>query len=175
MTGCRPTPSHAVGVTTTPVRKHDRRRGLGRGFRITGTNTWEYGAVENPTDKLYTPPGGDIGAWHTTGSYARMLSDMSRDAYYPGHSTHPYSRYRCIGSSPSSSSSMSDVGAARAVVGKVETRGFTPAPKLYIPKVWVETLVLWSDKALRPQRGSGEARCPRPESSGTGAPYKQAR
>ncbi|MFJ9243094.1 hypothetical protein [Streptomyces sp. NPDC101776] len=195
MTGCRPTPSHAVGVTTTPVRnmtaaggsgaacvfvKPDGAQKLGHvgwGFRITGTNTWEYGAVENPTNKLYTPPGGDIGAWHTTGSYARMLSDMSRDAHYPGHSTHPYSRYRCTGSSTG------DVGAARAMVGKVEARGFlvgidprtgkltsrdcldatydvlrayrarhlTPAPKLDIPNVWVETLVLWSDRALRPR------------------------
>lgn len=150
---------------------------VGWGFRITGTDRWEYGAVENPTDKLYTPPGGDIGAWHTTGSYARMLSDMSRDAHYPGHSTHPYSRYRCTGSSTS------DVGAARAMVRKVERRGFlvgvdprtgeltsrdcldatydvlhayrtrhlTPAPRLYIPNVWVETLWGWSDKQLTPR------------------------
>lgn len=194
-TGCRPTPSHAVGVTTTPVRnltattgsggacvfvKPDGARKLGHvgwGFRITGTNTWEYGAVENPTNKLYTPPGGDIGAWHTTGSYARMLSDMSRDAHYPGHSTHPYTRYRCTGSSTS------DAGAAKAMVGKVEARGFlvgvdprtgkltsrdcldatydvlrayrtrhlTPAPKLSVPNVWVETLWGWSDNRLTPR------------------------
>lgn len=194
--GCRPTPSHASATTGTPLGnmsgtvaggggacvfvKPDGAQKLGHvgwGFRITGTNTWEYGAVENPTDKLYTPPGGDIGAWHTTGSYARMLSDMSRGAHYPGHSTHPYNRYRCTGSSTS------DVGAARAMVGQVEARGFlvgfdprtgkltsrdcldatydvlrayrtrhlTPAPKLDIPNLWVETLVLWSDKALRPQ------------------------
>lgn len=194
-TGCRPTPSHAAGVTATPVRNMAAAVGtggacvfvkpdgaqkfghVGWGFRVTGTDTWEYGAVENPTGKLFTPPGGDIGAWHTTGSYARMLSDMSRDAYYPGHSTHPYSRYRCTGSSTS------DVGAARDMVRKVERRGFlvgvdprtgkltsrdcldatydvlrayrtrhlTPAPKLSVPNVWVETLVLWSDKALRPR------------------------
>ncbi len=191
--GCRPTPSHAASATTgTPLRnmsgtaagggacvfvKPDGAQKLGHvgwGFRITGTNTWEYGAVENPTNKLYTPPGGDIGAWHTTGSYARMLSDMSRDAHYPGHSTHPYSRYRCTGSSTS------DVGTAQDMVRQVERRGFlvgvdprtgkltsrdcldatydvlrayrtrhlTPAPKLYIPNVWVETLVLWSDRTL---------------------------
>ncbi|MEV6761185.1 hypothetical protein AB0N16_11130 [Streptomyces sp. NPDC051105] len=36
----------------------------GWGFRITGMDRGEYGAVENPSGKLYTPPGGDIGAWH---------------------------------------------------------------------------------------------------------------
>ena len=181
--GCRPTPSHAAGVTATPVRNMAAAVGtggacvfvkpdgaqkfghVGWGFRVTGTDTWEYGAVENPSGKLYTPPGGDIGAWHTTGSYARMLDRMSRGEY---------SRYRCTGSSTS------DVGAARAMVRQVERRGFlvgvdprtgeltsrdcldatydvlrayrtrhlTPAPKLYIPNVWVETLVLWSDRTL---------------------------
>lgn len=95
-----------------------------------------------------------------------MFSDMSRDAHYPGHSTHSYSRYRCTGSSTS------DVGAARDMIRRVEGRGFlvgvaprtgkltsrdcldatydvlrayrtrhlTPAPKLSIPNVWVETL-----------------------------------
>ena len=195
--GCRPTPTKAAGTTAAPVRNMAAAAGTGAGaacvfvkpdgaqkfghvgwgFRVTGTDKWVYGAVENPTNKLYTPPGGDIGAWHTTGSYARMLSDMSRDARYPGHSTHPYSRYRCTGSPTS------DVGAARDMVRQVERRGFlvgvdprtgkltsrdcldatydvlrayrtrhlTPAPKLSVPNVWVETLVLWSDKALRPQ------------------------
>ncbi|MFJ3301870.1 hypothetical protein ACIPSA_01880 [Streptomyces sp. NPDC086549] len=150
---------------------------VGWGFRITGTRNWEYGAVENPTGKLYTPPGGDIGAWHAQGSYARMLSDMSTDAHYPGKSTHPYSRYRCT------SSSTSDVRAARKMIRAVEGRGFlvgvdpktgeltsrdcldatydvleayrtedlTPAPRLYIPNVWVETLVTWSDAKLTPR------------------------
>jgi hypothetical protein len=136
-----------------------------------------YGAVENPTGKLYTPPGGDIGAWHAEGTYARMLSDMSRDAYYPGRSMHPYSRYRCT------SSSTSDVTAARAMIRKVEVRGFlvgvdpasgrltsrdcldatydvlkayrtrglTPAARLSIPNVWVETLLGWSDRTLTPR------------------------
>ncbi|MDH6216490.1 hypothetical protein [Streptomyces pseudovenezuelae] len=192
--GCRPTPTKAAGTTTAPVRnmaaaagtgtggacvfvKPDGAQKLGHvgwGFRVTGTDQWVYGAVENPTDKLYTPPGGDIGAWHAQGTYARMLSEMSRDAHYPGRSTHPYSRYRCT------SSSTSDVGAARAMIRTVESRGFlvgvdprtgaltsrdcldatydvlrayrtrhlTPAPKLYVPNVWVETLVLWSDRTL---------------------------
>ncbi|MGW3151028.1 MULTISPECIES: hypothetical protein [Streptomyces] len=150
---------------------------VGWGFRITGTNTWEYGAVENPTNKLYTPPGGGIGAWHARGSYDRMLSDMSRDAFYPGKSTHPYSRYRCT------SSSTSDVRSARRMIRTVEGRGFlvgvdpktgeltsrdcldatydvlkayrtedlTPAPRLYIPNVWVETLITWSDARLTPR------------------------
>ncbi|MFJ5305847.1 hypothetical protein [Streptomyces sp. NPDC088350] len=118
--GCGPTPSHAAATTGTPLRnmsgiasgggacvfvKPDGAQKLGhvgRGFRITGTNQWEYGAVENPTDKPYTPPGGDIGAWHTTGSYARMLSDMSRDAL-------PRSRLR---------------RAAQDMVRQVEGRGF---------------------------------------------------
>lgn len=150
---------------------------VGWGFRITGTNTWEYGAVENPTNKLYTPPGGDIGAWHARGSYDRMLGDMSRDAGNPGgKSTHPYSRYRCT------SSSTSDVRAARRTIRTVEGRGFlvgvdpesgeltsrdcldatydvlkayrtedlTPSPRLYIPNVWVETLITWSDARLTP-------------------------
>lgn len=149
---------------------------VGWGFRITGTNRWEYGAVENPTNKLYTPPGGNIGAWHAQGTYAQMLSEMSRDAHYPGKSTHPYSRYRCTGSSTS------DVARARAMIGTVEARGFlvgidpktgeltsrdcldatydvlkayrtrhlTPSPHLNIPNVWVETLVLWTDKTLKP-------------------------
>ncbi|WP_235456409.1 hypothetical protein [Streptomyces olivochromogenes] len=160
---------------------------VGWGFRIAGTKRWEYGAVENPTNKLYTPPGGDIGAWHAQGSYDRMLDDMARDAFpqalgsartggtpIPGKSTHPYSRYRCT------SSSTSDVRAARRMIRTVEGRGFlvgvdprtgeltsrdcldatydvlkayrtedlTPAPRLYIPNVWVETLVTWSDGTL---------------------------
>jgi hypothetical protein len=57
---------------------------VGWGFRITGSDHWVYGAVENPSNALYTPPGGDIGAWHAEGTYARMLRDMSRDAHYPG-------------------------------------------------------------------------------------------
>ncbi|MFJ9628444.1 hypothetical protein ACIRU8_12190 [Streptomyces sp. NPDC101175] len=182
VTGCRPTPSHAAGVTGSQLRtmtgtaagaacvfvKPDGAQKLGHvgwGFRVTGTDTWEYGAVENPSNRLYTPPGGDIGAWHTTGSYARMLGRMTRGEY---------SRYRCTGSSTS------DVTAARAMVRQVERRGFlvgvdprtgeltsrdcldatydvlrayrtrhlTPAPRLYIPNVWVETLVLWSDRTL---------------------------
>ncbi|NUO46917.1 MAG: hypothetical protein HOV82_33385 [Streptomyces sp.] len=150
---------------------------VGWGFRITGTNQWVYGAVENPTNKLYTPPGGDIGAWHAQGTYDRMLSDMSRDAHYPGKSTHPYSRYRCV------ASSASDVNAARAMVRTVESRGFlvgfdprtgeltsrdcldatydvlrayrtrhlTYSPRLNVPNAWVETLWDWSDRTLTPR------------------------
>lgn len=149
---------------------------VGWGFRITGTGQWVYGAVENPTNKLYTPPGGYIGAWHAQGSYARMLSDMSHDTHYPGRSTHPYSRYRCT------SSSTSDVNSARAMIRTVESRGFlvgfdrktgdltsrdcldatydvlhayrtrhlTYAPHLDIPNVWAATLFGWSDGTLRP-------------------------
>lgn len=150
---------------------------VGWGFQVPGTKTWVYGAIENPSGKLYTPPGGDIGAWHAQGTYARMLSDMSRDAYYPGKSTQPYSRYRCT---PSPGG---DVTAARAMIRTVEGRGFlvgvdprtgrltsrdcldaaydvlkayrtwrlTPAAKLSIPNVWVESLVGWSDKRLTPR------------------------
>ncbi|MET7725249.1 hypothetical protein [Streptomyces mirabilis] len=150
---------------------------VGWGFRITGTDRWVYGAVENPSNALYTPPGGDIGAWHAEGTYARMLGDMSRDAHFPGKSTHPYSRYRCT------DSSTSDVSSARAMIRTVEKRGFlvgvdpetgdlgsrdcldatydvlrayrtrhlTPAYPTEIPNLWVETLVLWSDSALKPQ------------------------
>ncbi|MGD1217828.1 hypothetical protein AB9Q10_05285 [Streptomyces krungchingensis] len=149
----------------------------GWGFRVTGTDRWEYGAVENPSNALYTPPGGDIGAWHAQGSYARMLSDMSRDAHYPGTSSHPYSRYRCT------ASPAGDVAAARAMIRTVESRGFlvgidpatgelssrdcldatydvlkayrarhlTPAYRTEIPNVWVETLVLWTDEKLTPR------------------------
>ncbi|MER5531420.1 hypothetical protein ABT075_43745 [Streptomyces sp. NPDC002677] len=149
---------------------------VGWGFRITGTDRWEYGAVENPSGRLYTPPGGDIGAWHAQGSYRQMLHDMSTDANYPGKSAHPYSRYRCT------SSSTSDVPAARKMIRTVEGRGFlvgidprtgeltsrdcldatydvlrayrtrhlTPAPHLDIPNVWVATLVGWSDARLTP-------------------------
>jgi len=148
----------------------------GWGFRVTGTDRWEYGAVENPTNALYVAPGHDIGAWHAEGSYAQMLGDMSRDLHYPGKSNHPYSRYRCT------SSSTSDVKAARAMIRTVESRGFlvgvdpetgdlgsrdcldatydvlkayrarhlTPAYQTEIPNVWVETLVLWTDKTLKP-------------------------
>ncbi|MCX4701410.1 hypothetical protein [Streptomyces sp. NBC_01373] len=150
---------------------------VGWGFRITGTDRWVYGAIENPSGKLYTPPGGDIGAWQAEGTYARMLSEMSRDAHYPGRSEHPYSRYRCT------SSSTSDVPAARAMIRTVAERGFlvgvdprtgkltsrdcldatsdvlkayrtrrlVPAPKLAVPNVWVESLVGWSDKSLTPR------------------------
>ncbi|MCZ0998610.1 hypothetical protein O1M63_11300 [Streptomyces mirabilis] len=150
---------------------------VGWGFRITGTDRWVYGAVENPSNALYTPPGGDIGAWHAEGTYARMLGDMSRDAHFPGKSTHPYSRYRCT------DSSTSDVSSARAMIRTVEKRGFlvgvdpetgdlgsrdcldatydvlrayrtrhlTPAYPTEIPNLWVETLVLWSDSALKPR------------------------
>ncbi|MBE8475878.1 hypothetical protein [Streptomyces justiciae] len=150
---------------------------VGWGFRITGTNQWVYGAVENPTNKLYTPPGGDIGAWHAQGTYDRMLSDMSRDAHYPGKSSHPYSRYRCV------ASSTSDVNAAWAMIRTVESRGFlvgldrktgeltsrdcldatydvlkayrtrhlTYSPRLNVPNVWVETLWAWSDRTLTPR------------------------
>lgn len=203
VTGCRPTPTRAAGPTASTASaptgtrlqnmagatgaggacvfvKPDGAQKFGHvgwGFRITGTSLWEYGAVENPTNKLYTAPGGDIGAWHATGTYTRMLSDMSRDAHYPGRSTHPYSRYRCT------DSSTSDVGAARAMIRQVESRGFlvgfdpktgeltsrdcldgtydvlrayrtrhlTPAPRLYIPNVWVETLWQWSDTQLTPR------------------------
>ncbi|MEU6251888.1 hypothetical protein [Streptomyces sp. NPDC047043] len=150
---------------------------VGWGFRVTGTNQWVYGAVENPTNKLYTPPGGYIGAWHAKGTYARMLSEMSRDAHYPGKSSHPYSRYRCV------SSSTSDVNNAWAMIRTVESRGFlvgfdrktgeltsrdcldatydvlhayrtrhlTYAPHLDVPNVWVETLWDWSDHTLTPR------------------------
>ncbi|MFG2793078.1 hypothetical protein [Streptomyces sp. NPDC048419] len=149
---------------------------VGWGFRVTGTDRWVYGAVENPTNELYTPPGGYIGAWHAQGSYARMLGEMSRDAHYPGKSTHPYSRYRCV------SSPAGDVDAARKMIRTVESRGFlvgpdrttgdltsrdcldatydvlhayrarhlTYAPHLDIPNVWVETLWDWSDHSLAP-------------------------
>ncbi|MFJ8019613.1 hypothetical protein [Streptomyces sp. NPDC096311] len=150
---------------------------VGWGFRITGTGRWVYGAVENPSNALYTAPGGDIGAWHAEGTYARMLTDMSRDAHYPGTSTHPYSRYRCT------DSSTSDVNSARAMIRTVEKRGFlvgvdpqtgdlgsrdcldatydvlrayrtrhlTPAYPTKIPNLWVETLVRWSDNVLKPR------------------------
>ncbi|MEU9322953.1 hypothetical protein AB0D91_03935 [Streptomyces canus] len=150
---------------------------VGWGFKVPGTGRWVYGAVENPSAKLYTPPGGDIGAWHAEGSYARMLSDMSTDAHYPGTSEHPYSRYRCT------KSSTHDVNNARAMISRVESRGFlvgvdprtgkltsrdcldatydvlkayrtkrlTPAPKLSVPNVWVEELWGWSDGTLTPR------------------------
>ncbi|NNN33724.1 hypothetical protein HLK59_25850 [Streptomyces sp. S3(2020)] len=103
---------------------------VGWGFRVAGTDRWVYGAVENPSGRLYTRPGGDIGAWHAEGSYDRMLSEMSRDALphsrlrstggtpIPGESEHPYSRYRCT------NSSTYDVTAARAMIREVEARGF---------------------------------------------------
>ncbi|MDT0480900.1 MULTISPECIES: hypothetical protein [Streptomyces] len=150
---------------------------VGWGFKVPGTGRWVYGAVENPSAKLYTPPGGDIGAWHAEGSYNRMLSDMSTDAHYPGTSEHPYSRYRCT------KSSSHDVNNARAMIRTVEARGFlvgvdprngkltsrdcldatydvlkayrtkrlTPAPKLSVPNVWVEELWGWSDRTLTPR------------------------
>lgn len=149
---------------------------VGWGFRVTGTDRWVYGAIENPTGRLYTPPGGDIGAWHTEGSYKKMLSEMSRDAHYPGKSEHPYSRYRCT------NSSRSDVPAAREMIPVVEERGFLvgvdpetgeltsrdcldatydvlkayrtrqlpKAAKLAIPNVWVESLAGWTDRKLTP-------------------------
>ncbi|MFF7542496.1 hypothetical protein ACFZCU_02495 [Streptomyces canus] len=145
---------------------------VGWGFKVPGTGRWVYGAVENPSAKLYTPPGGDIGAWHAEGPYDRMLSDMSTDA-----SEHPYSRYRCT------QSSSHEVNNARAMIRAVEARGFlvgvdprtgkltsrdcldatydvlkayrtrhlTPAPKLSIPNVWVEELWGWSDRTLTPR------------------------
>ncbi|MFG2466703.1 hypothetical protein ACGFXB_14780 [Streptomyces canus] len=103
---------------------------VGWGFKVPGTGRWVYGAVENPSGKLYTPPGGDIGAWHAEGSYGRMLSDMSTDAIphsrlrssggtpIPGPSEHPYSRYRCT------KSATHDVHNARAMIRTVEARGF---------------------------------------------------
>jgi hypothetical protein len=150
---------------------------VGWGFRLPGTGRWVYGAIENPSGKLYTPPGGDIGAWHTEGSYDRMLSDMSTDAHYPGDSEHPYSRYRCT------KSRIHDVTAAREKIAVVESRGFLVgvdprtgkltsrdcldatydvlkayrtrrlpyAPKLSVPNVWVESLWGWSDKKLTPR------------------------
>ncbi|MFD3502220.1 hypothetical protein ACFWWT_10750 [Streptomyces sp. NPDC058676] len=150
---------------------------VGWGFRVTGTDRWVYGAVENPSGRLYTPPGGDVGAWHAEGTYARMLSEMSRDANHPGTSEHPYSRYRCT------SSATGDVPAARAMIPVVAERGFlvgvdprtgkltsrdcldatydvlkayrtqrlTRAAKLSIPNVWVESLWGWSDKKLTPR------------------------
>lgn len=150
---------------------------VGWGFRLPGTGRWVYGAVENPSEKLYTPPGGDIGAWHAQGSYDRMLHDMSTDAHYPGTSEHPYSRYRCT------KTSTYDVNEARRMVRTVEARGFlvgvdprtgeltsrdcldatydvlkayrtkglTPTPRLSIPNVWVEELWGWSDKQLTPR------------------------
>ncbi|MGW2380555.1 hypothetical protein [Streptomyces sp. NPDC001658] len=150
---------------------------VGWGFRLPGTGRWVYGAIENPSGKLYTPPGGDIGAWHTEGSYKRMLSDMSTDAHYPGESEHPYSRYRCT------KSSSYDVNGARDMIRTVEARGFLVgvdpktgkltsrdcldatydvlrayrtkklpyAPKLSVPNVWVESLWGWSDKKLTPR------------------------
>ncbi|MGW3666040.1 hypothetical protein [Streptomyces sp. NPDC005141] len=114
--------------------KPDGARKLGHtgwGFRVTGTDRWEYGAVENPSNALYTPPGGDIGAWHARGTYARMLSDMSRGGLLrapgsarsegtsaAGPAAHPYSRFRCT-SSPGG-----DVTAARAMIRTVAGRGF---------------------------------------------------
>ncbi|WP_449353448.1 hypothetical protein [Streptomyces shaanxiensis] len=150
---------------------------VGWGFKVPGTGRWVYGAVENPSGKLYTPPGGDIGAWHAQGSYDRMLSEMSTDAHYPGTSEHPYSRYRCT------KSPTHDVSGARAMIRTVEARGFlvgvdprtgkltsrdcldatydvlkayrtkhlTPAPRLSIPNVWVEELWGWSDRQLTPR------------------------
>lgn len=150
---------------------------VGWGFKVPGTGRWVYGAVENPSAKLYTPPGGDIGAWHAEGSYDRMLSEMSTDAHYPGTSQHPYSRYRCT------KSSTHDVNNAQAMIRTVEARGFlvgvdprtgkltsrdcldatydvlkayrtqhlTRAPKLSIPNVWVEELWGWSDRRLTPR------------------------
>ncbi|MXM62884.1 hypothetical protein GR925_05350 [Streptomyces sp. HUCO-GS316] len=150
---------------------------VGWGFKITGTGRWVYGAVENPSGRLYTPPGGDIGAWHAEGSYDRMLSEMSTDAHHPGKSGHPYSRYRCT------KSSTYDVTAARSMIRAVEARGFlvgvdprtgrltsrdcldatydvlkayrtqrlTPAAELSVPNVWVESLWGWSDNRLTPR------------------------
>ena len=150
---------------------------VGWGFRIPATGRWVYGAVENPSGKLYTPPGGDIGAWHAQGSYDRMLGDMSTDAHYPGNSEHPYSRYRCT------KTSTYDVNRARRMIRTVEARGFlvgvdprtgeltsrdcldatydvlkayrtkglTPTPRLSVPIVWVEELWGWSDWTLTPR------------------------
>ncbi|MEV0224287.1 hypothetical protein [Streptomyces sp. NPDC050704] len=199
--GCEPTDTGAVGQPSAPATdvgragpgsdvpgpggacvfvKPDGAQKFGHvgwGFRVTGTDRWVYGAVENPSGRIYTPPGGDIGAWHAEGTYARMLGDMSRDANYPGSSEDPYSRYRCIGGRTG------DVTAARAMIDKVERRGFlvgidprtgefgsrdcldatydvlkaykarrlTPAYQTEIPNVWVASLVLWTDKTLKPQ------------------------
>ncbi|MFL5992760.1 MAG: hypothetical protein ACJ736_00245 [Streptomyces sp.] len=82
------------------------------------TGRWVYGVVENPSAKLYTPPGGDIGACHADEAYGRMLSGMSTDANYPGTSEHPYNRYRCT------KSPAHDVNNARAMIRTVEARGF---------------------------------------------------
>jgi hypothetical protein len=201
MTGCQPMDTSAAGepsgAATAPVGlgsagqptgpggacvfvKPDGAQKFGHtgwGFRVTGTDRWVYGAVENPTNALYTPPGGYIGAWHAEGTYGRMLGDMSRDTHNPGKHKSPYTRYRCTGSAGS------DVTAARAKITEVEQRGFlvgidpdsgdlgsrdcldatydvlkayrtrhlTPAYQTEIPNVWVETLVLWTDRTLKPQ------------------------
>jgi hypothetical protein len=150
---------------------------VGWGFKVPGAGRWVYGAVENPSGRLYTPPGGDIGAWHAEGPYDRMLGDMSTDARCPGTSEHPCSRYRCT------KSSTYDVHRARTMIRTVEARGFlvgvdprtgkltsrdcldatydvlkayrtkklTPAPKLSVPNVWVEELWGWSDRTLTPR------------------------
>ncbi|MDQ1071237.1 hypothetical protein QFZ32_006677 [Streptomyces canus] len=47
-----------------------------------------------------------------------MLSEMSPDAYHPGTSEHPHSRYRCP------RSSTHEVNTAWAMISKVEARGF---------------------------------------------------
>jgi hypothetical protein len=188
--GCEPGDTGAVGTTaeetTTAAAplggacvfvKPDGARKFGHvgwGFKVTGTDRWVYGAVENPSGALYIPPGGDIGAWHAEGSYERMLSDMATDAHYPGESAEPYSRYRCT------KSSTSEVEAARAMIRTVEGRGFlvgldpdtgefgsrdcldatydvlkayrtrrlAPAYRTEIPNMWVESLVTWSDGTL---------------------------
>jgi hypothetical protein len=68
-----------AGAACVFVKPHGAQRfgHVGWGFRVTGTDKWVYGAIENPSGKLYTPPGGDIGAWHAEGTYPRMMSDVA--------------------------------------------------------------------------------------------------
>ena len=47
---------------------------VGRGFHVLGTDEREHSAVTVPPAQ----PGGDIGARHSTGSYARMPGEVPR-------------------------------------------------------------------------------------------------
>ncbi|MFF4131415.1 hypothetical protein ACFY1B_07740 [Streptomyces mirabilis] len=95
----------------------------------------------------------------------------------PGKSTHPYSRYRCTDSSTSDVSSARAMirtvekrgflvgvdpatgglgsrdclDATYDVLRAYRTRHLAPAYPTEIPNLWVETLVLWSDSALKPR------------------------
>jgi hypothetical protein len=102
---------------------------IGWGFQAAGSDTWVYGATENPNGTYQIDAPGFNGAWKSQGTWSDMINDFTFQYDYPSHARnpqsvsarpdHPYTGYKCEHTATSA------VGAASTAATNNISAGYT--------------------------------------------------